>query len=121
MSGGQYDSGAWSVETRYLCDGDHTATDCDEIDLSTQTSNGLPDHMVIALVAATCAVAPTVTVRGLVAPLGAPAVYASLTSAGTSSVRINPLRHRHIDAVPSIGSICTDLEVIVRLFYRREQ
>ncbi|HLE80442.1 MAG TPA: hypothetical protein VJA25_04025 [Dehalococcoidia bacterium] len=120
VAGGQYATGPWAVETRYLCDGDHTATDCNELDLHVGTAGGLPAYLTVDLVTTGgCAGAPTVTVRGLTAPLGAPSVYADLTTAGTSSVRVDPIRHRHIDGVVVGGAGCTDLEAVVRLFYRR--
>lgn len=119
VAGGAYASGPWDIQTYYLCDGDHTATDCDELDLHVQTAHGLPHHLEIELVSVGgCSGVPSVAVRGLTHPLGMPAVYADLTVAGTSAVE-TAFRHRHLDAVITNPADCVDLEVYVRLFYRR--
>lgn len=100
-----------------LCDGDHSATDCAELDLQ-DAEYGLPLYFVAGLTRTTdCSGAPSVTVRGLDDAAGTPVSYASLTTAGTSAVRVDPLRHRFIDAVVAGATDCTDLEVQLRLFY----
>lgn len=100
-----------------LCDGDHSATDCAELDLQ-DADYGLPRYMVASLTRTTdCSGAPSVTVRGLVDAAGAAVEYAALTTAGTSAVVVNPLRHRFVDGTVTGGTDCTDLEVQLRLFY----
>ena len=125
-----YGSGAWLVRECYICDGDHTATDCAEFDLNTEAPEGLPEYMVFDLVNS-CGGTVSVDVRGLATQLGIPYVYGTLTGAGVSSIRVgnpyNPnnyldlIRHRHIDADVDIttSAACTDLELVVRLMYPR--
>lgn len=112
-----YSSGAWSVEERFLCDGDHTAIDCAEIDLHSETSGGLPEHAQLDLSRTTgCAGAVTVAVRGLPDILGLPGTIGTISLAGTSSLPL-PSTFRYVDGVPGTAAGCTDLEVILRLFY----
>ena len=116
-----YRSGEWEVVECFLCDGDHSATDCAEFDLEAE-AQGVPAYWVADLAATTgCSGAPSVAVRGLSAQLGVPHVYADLTTAGTSSVVVEGPRHRHLDADVDITTSagCSDLEVLLRLFYRR--
>jgi hypothetical protein len=108
------------VRECFLCDGDHSATDCAEFDLHVEGA-GLPSYLTADLAATTGCGAVEVDVRGLSRQLGVPHVYATMTAAGTSSIRLDPVRHRHLDADVDITTSagCTDVEVILRLFYRR--
>lgn len=118
-----YSSGAYHVVECKVCDGDHSATDCMELDLHRATPAGLPSHLVLELASYVGCSDPlmTVNVRGLAEPLGVPFVYATLSPTVTSAVRVEPTRHRYLDAdVDAAHSAdCADLEVIVRLFYPR--
>ena len=59
----------------------------------------------------------TWTIRGLSHSGGLPHVYqTALGTAGTSSVTVEPSRHRFIDAVNTAGN-GADVEVVVRAFY----
>lgn len=127
-----YRSGEWLIVECFLCDGDHSATDCAELDLETE-AKGIPVFWVAELNAVTGCTnpgGPTVHVRGLSQALGTPHIYASLTTGGTSAVRegdplvtppTNP-RHRHLDADVDIttSADCSDVEVLIRLFYWRD-
>jgi hypothetical protein len=101
-----------------LCDGDHVSTDCAEFDFVDEAF-GIPTYFVAEL-NPNSGCDPTVDVRGLTAQLGMPHVYARLTTAGNSAVRVDPPRHRHIDADVDVSTAasCTDLEVILRIFYK---
>jgi hypothetical protein len=118
-----YPSGEWIVQDCFLCDGDHSSTDCAEFDLRNETTMGLPMFLTADLGNTTgCSGAPEVAVRGLTVQLGMPHVYATLSAAGTSAVRVDPIRHLHLDADVDVATSadCSDLEVILRLFYPRE-
>lgn len=120
--GAPYMADSLMVVECFLCDGDHSATDCAEFDLQAESPYGIPLFWYADLAAVTgCSGAPSIDVRGMDRQLGLPQVYGALTSAGTSSLRINPTRHRHIDADVDITTSagCTDLEVVIRLFYTR--
>lgn len=119
-----YQSGAYHVIECYLCDGDHSATDCAELTIPAEVPGGLFSHAVADLARATgCAGAVAVDVRGLSDQLGMPHVYGTLTAAGTSSLRLLGPRHTYLDADVDITTSagCTDLEVPVRFYYRRVQ
>lgn len=118
-----YRSGDWEVRECFLCDGDHSATDCAEFDLVTEGA-ALPVYLVAELAKQTGCTNPggvSVDVRGLSQQLGAPHVYVTLTSGGTSAAILDPIRHRHLDADVDIttSADCSDVEVILRLFYQR--
>lgn len=101
-----------------LCDGDHSATDCAELDTIEDLPDGPPDWIVYSLVSTTgCSGAPSVSVRGLASAAGVPFVYASLTTAGTSAVKVCGPRHRFHDATVSGATDCTDLEIRGAAFY----
>ena len=117
-----YSSGAYEVQECFICDGDHSATDCAELDLVTETGPGLPQFIQFDLANTTgCAGAVSVEVRGLERALGIPYIYGTLTTAGTSTIRVSQVRHRHLDADVDITTSagCTDLEVIARTFRQR--
>lgn len=116
--------GGWLVMECFLCDGDHSATDCAEFDFMEETLGlGLPEFWYADLAKVTgCSGTPEVDVRGMDRQLGLPQVYGTLVTSGTTSLRVSPLRHRHIDADVDITTSagCTDLEVVLRLFYSPE-
>lgn len=113
-----YCSGAWCVEEILLCDGDHSATDCEEFDLHTEGNAGLPWHIQFDLSRTTgCAGAVTVQVRGLATPLGNPSIIGTLSVAGTSSVPLATGTFRSVDGVVGTAAGCTDLEVLMRMWY----
>jgi len=115
-----YASGQWLVHEYMLCDGDHTLTNCNEIDLHVETAAGLPQHAVVDINRLTgCSGTPVVQVRGLNTPLGFPIALQDLTLAGVSSVVVDPNGYRYLDAMLTDAVGCSDLEVIVRLFYPR--
>jgi len=115
-----YATGAYAVYEYFLCDGDHTTTDCNEIDLHREIAGGLPEYVVADLNSTTgCAGAVTVDVRGLADAVGFPSIIQQLTLAGVSSVVLDPTTHRFVDGVVGVGAGCTDLEVILRFFYPR--
>lgn len=116
-----YQSGAWSVVECFICDGDHSATDCAELSLLPEV-DGWPEAIIFDLSATTgCAGAVQVAVRGLSDQLGVPHVYGTLSAAGTSTLPLFETRHRFIDADVDITTSagCTDLEVRARFLYRR--
>ena len=113
-----YQSGAYVVNEYKLCDGDHSATDCGELDLN-EVSGGLPEFLAVDLVKVTGCGAVTLEVRGLTQPLGLAHTIGTLSVAGTTSIPIDLVRFRYLDGIPAVSVGCTDLEVHVRIFVSR--
>lgn len=118
--------GDYFVVEYLLCD--DAPANCAELNLDTKTYGsgtqrvrlGIPSHVVIEIQKDNCSTPSTVTPRGLSQSAGLANTYSSnMATNATSSVTIDPVRHRYYDAtvVAGTGGTCNDFEVVLRAFY----
>ena len=124
-------AGAHTTEAYLLCDGDHTATDCAEMDLrnirhpTATQRRGVPDLIQFSIYRQSASCTPTVTITGRAVPTataGATQVDHSILPAmlGTATSSMSPAvvpNFRVYFATVTADAQCTDLEVIAYLTY----
>ena len=113
---------AWVIQEYVLCDGatGGPTKDCAEFDLGAKW--GIPDYITFHFIlGTTCSGAPTVMPEGLDVAAGITSELLSspLTLAGTSQAIISPVPNLIIQAAIADGAACTDLEVRMKLFYKK--
>jgi hypothetical protein len=126
--------GEYIVREYLLCDGDHDVDlTCDEIDLTTVANAdginpyGLPLYVVADVTVDDCDVTKHLVHLMGVSTTGGVRQRLHVTALQfgsiTTTVTINPLTHRFVAAnvTTAGGTTCTDLEVVLRLFYDRER
>jgi hypothetical protein len=122
-----YGKGQYNCAEYLLCDGyddPNLATDsCSEFDIVT-TGLGVPDFAVFHLITTTdCAGAVAVMPQGRDSTSGTASdlLSAALTSAGTSQAVVQPVPNRILSASTTVGTSCTDVEVILKLCVERDK
>jgi len=116
-----YHEGQYACMEYLLCDGyadPNSATDtCADFDIVSD-GIGYPDFAVVHLITTTdCAGAVAVMVTGKDETGGTASdlLSTSMTSAGTSQVVIQPVPNRILAGSTTVGTSCTDVEVILKL------
>jgi hypothetical protein len=120
-----YGKGQYTCSEYLLCDGyddPNSATDtCSDFDI-VSAGIGYPDFAVAHLITTTdCAGAVAVMVTGKDSTGGTASDLLSvgLTSAGTSQAVIQPVPNRILAGSTTVGTSCTDVEVILKLCVER--